>query len=99
MSDTPRTDEVMMESSADAVSAWLEMRDHARKIERELKQAQDALREMIGILEENIARRAGTVQPGGGNLHEAMLLAKWRVAAGMDTANAGRTFDAPKETP
>ena len=93
MSDTPRTDEVMRESSADAGSAWFEMRDHARKIERELKQAQDALREMIGILigilEENIARRAE-----GGNMHEAMLLAKWRKAAGMDTANA--KAEAPK---
>lgn len=87
MSDTPRTDEVMRESSADAGSAWLEMRDHARKIERELHAAQDALREMIGILEENIARRAGTVQPGGGNMHEFMLLAKWRMASGLDTAN------------
>jgi hypothetical protein len=67
----------------------LDVCDHARKIERELREAQDALREMIGILEENIARRAGMVTPGGGNMHEAMLLAKWRMAAGLDTANSG----------
>jgi len=63
---------------------------HLECMERigERDEAREALREIIGILEHNIAKRAGTVQPGGGNMHEAMLLAKWRKAAGMDTANA-----------
>ena len=42
-SDTPLTDEVMRQSSADAGSAWLEMRDHARGLERKLKDAMRAL--------------------------------------------------------
>jgi len=41
MSETPRTDKVMRDSSADAGSAWLEMRDHARALETSLLAACD----------------------------------------------------------
>jgi len=34
--DTPRTDAVMRDGPIDVGSAWLEMRDHARTLEREL---------------------------------------------------------------
>ena len=63
-------------------------------------EARAALREMLEVLESNIARRkaAGGVSPGGGNLHEAMLLAKWRKAAGLDDpANIGRTGPAASD--
>lgn len=55
------------------------------RLTKERDEARAALREMLAILEANNARRGG-IQPGGGSVHEAMLLAKWRKAAGLEVA-------------
>lgn len=48
MSDTPRTDGVMREGpiEIEAGAAWLEMRDLARRLERELNEAREELCEL-----------------------------------------------------
>jgi len=84
MSDTPRTDEVMRESSADAGSAWLEMRDHARKLERELREAQATLCECADYYHGLWGDEAGTSWREQPNERAA----RWRKAAGINPANA-----------
>lgn len=46
MSDTPRTDGVMRDGPIEAGAAWLEMRDLARRLERELNEAREELCEL-----------------------------------------------------
>lgn len=80
MSDTPRTDAVMINGAIEAGAAWHEMRDLSRTLERELNMARKALLEAVAY----VVHMPGVAVGDEYWTRRIEMAARWRKLAGME---------------